>query len=106
MNFTFSNISGSADWISVCWSPELHLFAAVANTGTGNRVMTSPDGIAWTIRAATDNQWRSVCWSPELHLFIAVDETGNRVMTSADGIVWTAGSWDIRSSFPWSTKNE
>ncbi|MGJ4748386.1 hypothetical protein ACQV5M_18635, partial [Leptospira sp. SA-E8] len=32
-------------WISVCWSPELHLFVSVANTGTGNRVMTSPDGV-------------------------------------------------------------
>ena len=28
-------------WISVCWSPERGLFVAVANSGTGNRVMTS-----------------------------------------------------------------
>ena len=28
-------------WYSVCWSPELGLFVAVANTGTLNRVMTS-----------------------------------------------------------------
>jgi hypothetical protein len=72
-------------WRSVCWSPNLGLFCAVAYTGTGNRVMTSPDGINWTIRAsAADNNWRSVCWSPNLGLFCAVagTGTGNRVMTS------------------------
>ena len=80
-------------WYSVCWSPELALFCAVANSGTGNRVMTSPDGITWTARtSAADNIWRSVCWSPELALFCAVANsgTGNRVMTSPDGITWTA----------------
>jgi hypothetical protein len=68
----------------VCWSAELGLFAAVANTGTGNRVMTSPDGIVWTARSsAADNGWLSVCWSAELGLFAAVANTGtgNRVMT-------------------------
>jgi len=28
-------------WNSVCWSPELSLFVAVAANGPGNRVMTS-----------------------------------------------------------------
>jgi hypothetical protein len=68
----------------VCWSPEAGLFVAVANTGTGNRVMTSPDGITWTARtSAADNQWHSVTWSPEAGLFVAVaySGTGNRVMT-------------------------
>ena len=80
------------DWVSVCWSPELSLFCAVADTGTGNRVMTSPDGVTWTIRtSAADNYWQSVCWSPELSLFCAVAMSGtdNRVMTSPDGITWT-----------------
>lgn len=80
-------------WYSVCWSPELSLFCAVSVSGTGNRVMTSPDGITWTTRtSAADNQWTSVCWSPELDLFCAVANTGtgDRVMTSPDGITWTA----------------
>jgi len=59
----------------------------VAYSGTGDRVMTSPDGIVWTIRtSAADNQWRSVTYgtpggSP---LFVAVANSGmgNRVMTS------------------------
>ena len=81
------------EWGSVCWSPELELFCAVASSGTDDRVMTSPDGINWTSRtSADDNGWDSVCWSPELELFCAVSYsgTGNRVMTSPDGINWTS----------------
>jgi hypothetical protein len=80
-------------WYSVCWAAEPGLFCAVAITGSGNRVMTSPDGITWTARtSAADNNWISVCWSAELGLFCAVANsgTGNRVMTSPDGITWTA----------------
>ena len=80
------------DWASIAWSPELGLFAAVAITGVGNRVMTSPDGVNWTLRAsAADNDWTSITWSPELWLFAAVAMTGvgNRVMTSPDGVNWT-----------------
>lgn len=91
---TWITKASSADnsWNSVCWSPELGLFVAVAQSGTGNRVMTSPDGTTWTSRtSAADNQWSSVCWSPELGLFVAVSVsgTGNRVMTSPNGITWT-----------------
>jgi len=80
-------------WLSVCWAAELSLFVAVAFSGTGNRVMTSSEGITWTARtSAADNQWRFVCWAAELSLFVAVADsgTGNRVMTSSDGITWTA----------------
>jgi hypothetical protein len=68
------------------------LFAAVSTTGTGNRVMTSPDGITWTSRtSAADNNWQSVAWSATLGLFIAVATSGspNQIMTSPDGINWT-----------------
>ena len=83
------------NWKSICWAPELYLFCAVAITGTGDRVMTSSDGITWTSRAsAVNNDWNSVCWSPELSLFCAVASsgTGDRVMTSTNGIIWTAGT--------------
>ena len=81
------------DWTSICYSPELNLFVAVSNTGTNNRVMTSPDSITWTSRtSAANNNWSSVCWSSELNLFAAVSTsgTGNRIMTSPDGITWTS----------------
>ena len=40
---TWTSRTSAADnsWQSVCWSPELTLFVAIANTGAGNRVMTS-----------------------------------------------------------------
>ncbi len=78
-------------WRSICWSPALKLFCAVAASGSGNRVMTSPDGINWTSRtSAADVDWRSVCWSPSLGLFCAVADAGAtyRVMYSSDGSTW------------------
>jgi hypothetical protein len=88
----FSNM-----WTSVCWSPQLEMFVAVSNSGTSNGVMTSNNGIDWTIRTTNNNQWQSVCWSPELGIFVAVSNSGtsNRVMTSNNGINWT-----IRTSIP------
>jgi hypothetical protein len=85
--------TNSNDWFSVCWAPQLGLFASVSRIGIGNRVMTSPDGITWTTRtSAADLTWTSVCWAPEIPLFVAVaaSGTGNRVMTSPDGITWTS----------------
>jgi len=67
------------------------LFVAVAQNGTGNRVMTLPDGINWTARtSAADNQWMSVAYGSGLFVAVATSGTGNRVMTSPDGIKWTA----------------
>ena len=57
----------------------------------GNRVMTSPDGITWTLRtSAALNEWMSVTYGNGLFVAVARTGTGNRVMTSPDGITWTA----------------
>ena len=91
-NWTIRTSAADNDWLNIAWSPSLGLFAAVSISGTGNRVMTSPDGINWTIRtSAADNDWQSIAWAPSLGLFAAVSNTGtgNRVMTSPDGINWT-----------------
>ena len=40
-NWQLRTSAADNSWLSVCWSKELSLFCAVANTGTGNRVMTS-----------------------------------------------------------------
>ena len=72
-------------WRSVTYGNGL--FVAVSNNGTGNRVMTSPDGITWTSRTpGTDNGWLSVYYGNGL--FVAVG-TGGAAMTSPDGITWT-----------------
>jgi hypothetical protein len=75
-------------WNSVTYGNGL--FVAVSFTGTGNRVMTSPDGINWTPRSsAADNTWRSVTYGNGLFVAVSTSGTGNRVMTSPDGINWT-----------------
>jgi len=93
LGWTERTPSVANNWESICWSPELSLFVAIADSGTGDRVMTSPDGITWTTRtSAADVSWTSICWSVDLTLFCAVASggTGNGVMTSPDGITWTS----------------
>jgi surface protein len=76
-------------WNSVTYGNGL--FVAVASTGIGNRVMTSPDGITWTSRTTpVDNNWWSVTYGDGLFVAVALTGTGDRVMTSPDGITWTA----------------
>lgn len=67
------------------------LYVAVAGSGVGNRVMTSPDGITWTSRtSAADNVWTGVAYGAGLYVAVSSDGTGNQVMTSPDGITWTS----------------
>jgi hypothetical protein len=80
-------------WTSVTYGNGL--FVAVANTGIGSRVMTSPDGFDWTSRtSAADNAWNSVTYGEVggqgLFVAVATNGSGNRVMTSPDGITWTS----------------
>ena len=87
---TWTGQTSAADngWYSVTFGNGL--FVAVANSGTGNRVMTSPDGIVWTSRtSAADNAWFSVAYGNGLFVAVAITGTGNKVMTSPDGIAWT-----------------
>ena len=79
---------GDLSWQSLAYGNGLYV--AVAGSGTGNRVMTSPDGINWTARSsAADLSWRSVSYGNGLFVAVAITGTGNRVMTSPDGINWT-----------------
>ena len=100
----WSTVRSAADnsWESVCWSPELQLYAAVAGTGSGNRVMISSDGIRWSPQAAAaDQNWVALCWAAELGLFVAVSNsgTGSRVMTSRDGRSWTLQQTPVDNSW-------
>jgi hypothetical protein len=57
----------------------------VSSSGTGNRIMTSADGLSWTVRSsAADLGWRSLCWAPQRAQFVAVSNSGsgNRLMVS------------------------
>lgn len=81
------------DWRGVAWSPELGLFAAVSYSGSGDRVMTSPDGINWTSRTTpADIRWTGIVWAASLGMFAAVagePSIDDLIMTSYDGITWT-----------------
>lgn len=87
---------GNNTWTSVCWSPALNLFCAVASDGT-NRIMTSPDGEAWTVRTTPIVlSWVSVAWSTVQAKFIAVasdsasggGKNNNQVVSSSNGTDW------------------
>ena len=76
-------------WNSVTYGNSI--FVAVAYSGIGNRVMTSPNGMTWTSRtSAADNQWLSVTYGNNLFVAVSNTGTGNRVMTSPNGMTWTS----------------
>jgi hypothetical protein len=84
-SWTLQQTPANNNWSGVCWAPELGLLVAVASSGTGNRVMTSSDGLSWTVRSSpADLGWGSLCWSPQRRQFVAVSNSGarNRVMVS------------------------
>jgi hypothetical protein len=89
----------SAQWYSVTYGTDpsgIGLFVAVAGSGTDTqpleRIMTSLDGITWTLRTApTINGWGPVTYGQDPSgngLFVAVGSS-DKVMTSPDGITWT-----------------
>lgn len=68
-------------------------FCAVAQTGTGNRVMTSTDGYNRVARnTPADNDWQGVAWggpAPGRYIAVALTGNNNRIMTSTTGGGWT-----------------
>jgi hypothetical protein len=103
---TGTNPSATSGWTDLSWAPEISLFVAVSPIGS-SRVMTSPNGIAWTTRTAPTFAWRSVGWSPQLTLFVALtQDVPPRIMTSANGVSWTTrttptGTYTVFSSPVW-----
>jgi hypothetical protein len=77
-------------WAHICWSPEVGIFVAVADTGD-YKIMTSPDGINWTRILSSSNFARltSICWSAQLGIFVTINLNGSEVYTSKDGSSWT-----------------
>jgi hypothetical protein len=92
-------------WQSVAWSPTLTLFAACASDSSGDVLMTSGDGITWTVRTPSHyNAWRVVEWSTIFSKFmVAGGDSGvtDNLMYSTDGTTWTAGTtpsgWKINN---------
>ena len=95
-SWTISSSSADYLWEEVTYGFDLSgngLFVAVASSGTGNRVMTSPDGITWTSRSSAANYlWCGVTYGNGLFVAVASSGAEYGVMTSPDGITWTLRS--------------
>jgi hypothetical protein len=72
------------DSYSICWSPELSRFVAVAP----DAIYTSTNGINWSSIGISSSYRIGVCWSPQLKIFLAVGSNSD-VVTSVDGINWS-----------------
>jgi len=87
-NWALRTSASDISWKSVAYGNGL--FVAVKNaSGTG--VMTSPDGITWTLRTGISEAFDSVVYGNGL--FVAVGSPGifqSAIMTSPDGITWTS----------------
>ncbi len=90
-SWTSRTSAADNDWEAVAYGNGLYV--AIANTGTGDRVMTSPDGITWTSRtSAADYAWEGIAFGNGVFVAVAASSAGlgtDRVMTSSDGISWT-----------------
>lgn len=77
---------GGNGWSDIAYGNGVYV--AVAAGGDGQRVMTSSDGMTWTLHTplAEDLWWKSVVFGAGI--FVAVSN-GNDVMTSPDGFTWT-----------------
>jgi hypothetical protein len=91
---TWTSRTSAADnnWQSVAFGN--NVFVAVANSGTGNRVMTSTNGITWATKpSASDGDWRSVTYGN--NTWVAVGRNNPVVMSSSDN----GETWTSRASF-------
>ena len=83
-------------WFSVVYGAGL--FVAMGYDGYNNSVMTSPNGINWTLRTTPGQGWRSVVYGNGV--FVAVGDGGtSRIMTSTNGITWTASNQFTSSTY-------
>ena len=72
------------EWMAACWSPTFSKFYACAQTGSANRVMSSPDGITWTALDTTgmDQSWKGITEGDGTIVVVGDDDT---LLVSFDG---------------------
>jgi hypothetical protein len=107
INWTSRTSAADNGWRTVTFGNGL--FVAVANTTTApalttDRVMTSPNGITWTLRPSLDHAWSGLTFGDGLFVATAnsnstVVPAGNRVMTSTNGINWTSRATPAENSW-------
>lgn len=89
LKWTARTSSTDNEWRSITYGNGM--FVASSKTGSGNQIMTSPDGINWTTRSTpAAREWRYVTYGNGMFVAVGATGTGNRIMTSYDGVTWTA----------------
>lgn len=86
--WTSQSVPEANNWLDVCWSPSLGLFCAVAGSGT-HQVMTSPDGVTWTVRTHAISGCNSICWDGVGARFLSIGATSGHIQSSTNGTSWT-----------------
>lgn len=96
-NWTLQNSAADESWQSIAYGNGL--FVAVGRKT--QRLMTSPDGIQWTVRNHNCGRvdWNDVIFANGLFVAVAANAGGNNVMTSPDGINWTLRTGATANSF-------
>jgi len=85
-----SQTAFSSIWTEVIYASELNLFVAISLSFSGNRIMTSSNGIDWENSISYPNtHLAEIAWSPKLSLFVVVFTSSPSVATSPDGKNWT-----------------
>ncbi len=86
-------------WKKVIYAPGIGYVAVAIDSeiSAPGMVMTSTDGITWTLRTTPDGslrKWESVIYVASQNLLVAVTQVrgGNNLMTSSDGITWVASA--------------
>ena len=97
LNWLYGDAIYNYNWSSVTYGGGL--FVAVANgLGGTSQVITSGDGMTWTLRTTpatqSNHNWRSVVYGGNRFVAVASGGSGtlNKAMYSLDGITWVATS--------------
>ncbi len=98
--WTSRTSAGNSVWTSVVYGNGK--FVAVGNNGGTQCVMTSPDGISWTLQTAISGAWSSVSFGNNTFVAVAYGST-TKVMTSPDGITWTNHTPSAALSNTWNS---
>ena len=84
----------TGNWKKIIWVAELNLFIGISISTSGNRMMTSSNGIDWEVVVNSPSiALQDIVWSAELSLLVVVAtsslNTTPAIYTSSNGINWT-----------------
>lgn len=94
VNWSSATSPAAITWTSVCWGAGQ--FLAVSSAAVVGQVITSPDGVAWTLQstaAVLPNPLQSVCYGNGIYVAVANSgAAGTRLIFSYNGVGWGNGA--------------